>query len=131
MESQSQSSSVNPSVNFALGLGGALGGGVLGWVVFGALVSRGLYALVVPGALLGLGCGLLVKQRSWALAAVCGVAALGLGICCEWYYLPFAKDERLAYFLSHLADLTPRTWLSILLGACLALYLALGWKRRA
>ena len=43
--------------------------------------------------------------RSMALAVVCGVLALALGIFAEWKHFPFAKDDSFTYFVSHLLDL--------------------------
>ena len=47
-----------------LGLVGAAIGGVLGFYTFGWLEDHGFYGLAIPGAFLGLGCGLLAQHRS-------------------------------------------------------------------
>ena len=41
-----------------LGLVGALLGGVLGFYTFGWVLEHGFLGLMIPGALLGLGCSL-------------------------------------------------------------------------
>lgn len=103
-------------VNVGLGLAGAATGGVLGYLAFGWLAAQGFYALALPGVLLGLGAGVLAKRRSMPLAVACGVLALPLGVFAEWKYFPFAKDDSLTYFLTHLADLRPLTLILIGLG---------------
>ena len=47
-----------------LGLVGAIIGGVLGFYTFGWLFEHGFYGLMIPGALLGLGCSLLAQHPS-------------------------------------------------------------------
>ena len=55
-----------------LGLIGAIIGGVLGFYTFQWLEGHGFYGLAIPGAFLGLGCGLLIIQISihWR---ICGI----------------------------------------------------------
>ena len=103
-------------VNVGLGLAGAATGGVLGYLAFGWLAAQGFYALALPGVLLGLGAGVLAKRKSMPLAVACGFLALGLGVFAEWKHFPFAKDDSLAYFLTHLPDLRPLTLILIGLG---------------
>jgi len=111
-----QPNTVSPLANAALGLAGAAVGGVLGFLAFGWLAGQGFYALALPGVLLGLGAGVLAKRRSMALAVACGGLALALGIFAEWKYFPFAKDDSLNYFVTHLFDLRPLTLILIALG---------------
>jgi hypothetical protein len=103
-------------VNAGLGLAGAATGGVLGYLAFGWLAGQGFYALALPGVLLGLGAAVLAKKRSMPMAVACGILALGLGVFAEWKHFPFAKDDSLKYFLTHLPDLRPLTLIMIGLG---------------
>lgn len=103
-------------VNWLRGIAGAIGGAVLGYFLFGWLLRQGLYAMVLPGAMLGVGCGWLSGIRSRPLGILCGVAALLLGLFCEWQYLPFVADKSLGFFLTHLLDLTPMTLIMIAAG---------------
>ncbi len=57
-----------------LGLVGAAVGGVLGFYTFGWLEDHGFYGLAIPGAFLGLGCGLLAQHRSSARAGSCAAS---------------------------------------------------------
>ena len=67
-----------------LGLVGAVIGGALGFYTFGWLLGQGFYGLMIPGALLGLGCSLLAQHPSTIRGILCGLAALGLGLYTEW-----------------------------------------------
>jgi hypothetical protein len=85
-------------------VGGAVGG-VVGYLLFRWLLSKGFYALVLPGALLGLGAGLAARGRSQPLAIVCAAAAICLAFYAEWVRAPFAKDGTFVYFVTHLHEL--------------------------
>ncbi len=100
----------------ALALLGAAVGGLVGYAAFFWLVRQGLYGLIVPGGLLGLGAGIF-KCRSMAVAVSCGVLALGLGLVTEWRFEPFIADDSLGYFLSHVHQLRPMTLIMIGIGA--------------
>jgi hypothetical protein len=84
------------------GLVGAVVGGVVGYFLFQLLRSQNFYALALPGAMIGLGAGLLARGRSQVLAVSCAVAAVILAIVIEWLRAPFVKDGSLLYFVIHL-----------------------------
>jgi hypothetical protein len=105
-----------------LGLVGAIVGGVLGFYTFGWLYGQGFYGLMIPGAFLGLGCGLLAQHHSVTRGLVCGVAALILALFTEWQFRPFVADTKLSYFVRHLTDLTPVTVLMTVIGAAIAFW---------
>lgn len=109
----------------ALGLLGAVAGAGVGYFVFGWLIRQGFYALAIPPALVGLGAGLCVRQRSAALAGICGVAALGLRLFLEWKFFPFTADSSLSYFVAHLHQLRPLTWIMLVIGAAVSYSFAL------
>ena len=118
------------AVNIARGLGGAALGGTVGYLAFGWLASQGFYAMALPGVALGVGAGLAATQRSLTLAILCGVAALILSIYAEWRNFPFARDDSLSYFLTHLLDLRPLTWLMLALGTLGGFWFAWNAGRR-
>ncbi len=60
-------------------LAGALAGGLIGYFAFLWIARQGFYALVLPGALVGIGASL-APNRSLAMCVVCGVLALALGL---------------------------------------------------
>jgi hypothetical protein len=102
-------------------LGGALAGGILGYLGFFWIARQGFYALVLPGGLLGLGASL-APNRWIGWAVICGAAALVLGLFTEWRFAPFRADERLGYFVAHVHELKPVTWLMILVGAAIGFW---------
>jgi hypothetical protein len=65
--------------------------------------------MVLPGALLGLGCGLMSGIRSDVLAIACGLLALLLGFFIEWQFAPFIDDDSLAYFATHVHKIRSMT----------------------
>ncbi len=108
------------SVIIAL-LGAALGG-VLGYQAFVWILKYGFYAMILPGVLLGLGASF-GRCRLLAIPILCGLAALALGLFTEWRTRPFNADKSLSYFLSHLQDLTPVTWIMVLAGGFLGFWI--------
>ena len=104
------------------GLLGAAIGGVVGYYAYVWGLGQGLKAGVLPGAFIGLGSGLLSTRPSKLRGAICGVAALGLGLFAEWRNFPFIADEGLGYFLGHVHRLNPLVLIMIGLGAFL------GWR---
>ena len=96
---------------------GLIAGGALGCIGFYLLMQLGLYAMIVPGAMIGLGCGAQAGGRSIALGVVAAVVSLALGIVIEWYFFPFIADKSLSYFLQNLSGLTLRAKIMIAAGA--------------
>ncbi len=105
-----------------LGLVGAIIGGVLGFYTFAWLEDKGFYGLAIPGAFLGLGCGLLSQHNSTARGLLCGVAALGLSLYTEWNFHKFLVDTSFSYMVNHLSDKGPVTLLMIVLGTVIAFW---------
>src|ERR1041385_3143383 len=97
--------------NLAMGLLGAVVGAVLGYFGFTWAAHQGLYALMLPGGLIGLGGGLLVKDRSVLRATLCGALAVCVGLFSEWHEFPFIADHSFGYFLTHLQELRGMTLL--------------------
>lgn len=116
--------------NFVFGILGAIAGGVIGYILFSVLVRQGLYAIAMPGALVGLGCGLASRIKSRVLGIVCALASLGLGIYLEWSFFPFMADGSLAYFITHLSDLKPARLVFIVLGGFFGFWFGTGRTRR-
>ena len=115
--------------NLLVAVAGAVVGAALGYSAFFWIARQGFYAMVAPGALLGMGAGLLVRDKSISRALICTVAALALGLFAEWRFRPFVADPRLGYFLAHIHQLQPITMLMIAAGAGLGGWLALGKER--
>lgn len=109
------------------GLIGAAIGGVVGFFAFAWILRYGFYAMILPGGLVGFGSELLAMHRSQARGIACALGALLLGLFAEWHERPFNADGGAGYFLRHLHELTPITWIMIGLGTFLAYY----WGRES
>lgn len=112
------------------GVGGALAGALAGIVIFTLLLDyTGIYAMAIPGALVGIVCGYCIPRRSLLLGIICGgIAAVNM-ILAEWWNFPFKKDESLWFFLQNLSQLSGLFWLSLLLGGGLAFWFGQGNER--
>jgi hypothetical protein len=110
-------------VSTILGVVGGAVGGFIGFYGFGWALKQNFYAAILPGGLLGLGCGLMARHPSTIRGVFCGLAGLALGLYSEWHFRPFNADESLSYFLAHLNDLTGLSKLMIALGALIAFWL--------
>lgn len=115
-----------PIVAWLLGLGGGVAGGVLGYFLFMVIARCGFYAIVLPGALVGIGCGALSGRKSNGLGIVCAVLGLAAGIFAEWRFAPFAIDESLSFFLTHFHENGGVTLVLIAIGAVCAFYFGRG-----
>jgi hypothetical protein len=112
------------------GAAGALAGAVLGTVIFTLLIKYvGVYAMAIPGAMVGLICGYAARKRSLILGVICVALAAATMIFAEWWNFPFQKDESLGFFLKNLGKLSSLFWLSLLLGGGLAFWFGQGNER--
>ena len=96
-------------------------GGLLGYFGFLWIARQGFYAIMLPGALVGISAGMF-KSNSTAVCVLCGWLALGFGIFSEWRFAPFLKDDSLSYFLAHLHQLRPITLLMIGVGVLIGFW---------
>ncbi len=119
----------NKAVNWLLGLAGAAAGGVVGYFVFVWLVGQNFYAMILPGAALGAGGTLLLRERSQVFGVVCAALAIPLSVFAEWKMFPFVADDSFSYFLTHLQDLIPVHIIMIVLGVLCAYWFGLGTIR--
>jgi hypothetical protein len=107
----------------ALSLIGAVAGGILGYYTFGWIYDHGFYGMMIPGALVGLGCGLFAPTRSHVRGLLCALAALALGLFTEWSFFPFKVDSSLGYFVKNIPSLNPLALVMIAAGAFFAFWL--------
>ncbi|MGP0063794.1 MAG: hypothetical protein ACLQGP_09375 [Isosphaeraceae bacterium] len=105
-----------------LGLVGAIIGGVLGFYTFAWLEDKGFYGLAIPGAFLGLGCGMLAQHDSIPRGLLCGAGALGLSLFTEWKFHHFLVDDSFSYMMNHISEKGPVTLLMIALGTVIAFW---------
>jgi hypothetical protein len=112
----------------ALGIVGAVAGAVIGHFAFLWIARQGFYAIMLPGVLIGMGCGALSKRRSIGLGIFCGLLSLAVGIFTEWRFAPFIKDKSFGFFLSHLHKLPHLTIILIAVGAVFGFWSGMGRK---
>jgi len=112
-----------------LGLAAGVVSGLAGHLVFIWLIRQGFYALVLPGAAVGIGYNYVVRRRLWPFSIACGLLGLLAGLLSEWRAAPFVADPGLGYFLAHLHQLRPLTLIMIGLGAAIAFWLAYGRRQ--
>ena len=111
---------------YVRGLAGAVAGGVLGYFLFRWLYSNGLYGVMIPGAMLGLGAGFAARGKSVVLGVICAVAAVALGIYSEWSIGRFKQDPSLLFFITHVHHLPPVKLLLMGLGTVCAYWFGQG-----
>ena len=113
----------NPIVVWARAVAGVALGAVVGYFVYEWILRQGFYALVIPGAMIGWGAGFFLRTRRPEIGVLAAVVAFVVSILSEWATQPFIDDESLGYFLTHLHQLQPITWIMIALGT----YIAFSW----
>jgi hypothetical protein len=113
---------VNRLISTALGVIGGIAGGISGFVLFGWLLDQNLRAWVLPGAAIGLGCGLLSRHASVPRGVVCGVAAIILGLYTEWHF-SLQAEASFVQFALHSYRLPKIMLVLIAIGAALSYYL--------
>src|SRR4051794_4161849 len=107
---------VNRLMSTMLGVIGGIVGGIFGFVLFGWLIRQGFYAMVIPGASLGLGCSVLARHPSTPRGVVCAFAALILGLYTEWSFYSLPANDHFAYLVTHFYQLRTITLIMIALG---------------
>jgi hypothetical protein len=119
-------------VRWGLAIVAAAVGGVAGIYVFAWLLERGLYAMILPGAAVGLGGTLLMRKRSPTFGVVCGVMALLVGLFAHWKvrWPGDADDPGLFFVMTHPHQLPTLALLMILLGCACAFWFGFGQAKR-
>jgi hypothetical protein len=105
---------------------GAIVGAAAGYLLFRWLITQNFYAIVLPGALLGLGAGLAARRRSLTLGIIAAMAAVVVTLIAEWSEFPFRDDGSLTFFLTHLHDKSPVKLLLMSCGVAIAFWLGQG-----
>lgn len=124
-----------PAWDLVLGAAGGLIGAVTGYFLFFAIARQGFYAIILPGALAGIGCGGFSGRKSLPLGVACAVLGIFAGILAEWRFAPFVADRSFLFFMSHLGELPRFTQVLILVGAFFAFWFGRGreggaWLRK-
>ena len=115
---------VNRVLSTTLGVIGGIVGGITGYVLFFWILKQNFYAMVLPAASVGLGCGLLARHRSIPRGIACAIAGLWLG----WSAPP---DYQQSFTVRILFIHIPTAWMSEFVYACLAVasLLSLVWRQ--
>jgi hypothetical protein len=108
--------------NHLLVLVAAIAGGMLGHFATVWIAQQGFYAIALPGALAGLAAGAF-RSRSIAVAIICGLWGIAIGLLTEWRAFPFIADGGLPHFLKHIGDLRPITLIMIAAGGVIAFWI--------
>jgi hypothetical protein len=114
-----------------LGLVGAIVGGAVGFYIFGWLYDHSFYGMMIPGALLGLGCSLLAQHPSTIRGIFCALGALGLSLFTEWRF--FQSGVSFTDFLGRVKGLGAVTFLMMGIGTFIAYWVGkdAGFRRSA
>jgi hypothetical protein len=107
------------------GVGGAIGGAALGYVLVSLLFHRGLYGIMLPGVLIGMGAGFAARSRSQVLGIVCAVLAVGATLFTDWH-VRFSVNNTFPFFLSHLHTLGAVPLVMMVLGVIAAYWFGQG-----
>ncbi len=113
-------------VHWLRAIGGSLVGAGIGYAGFHFLAQNGLYAMMLPGAMIGMVAGRLSGIRSTAIGIACAVIALVASVTIEWDFAPFIKDDSLGYFVSHLHEVIPAHLIMMALGIAAAFWFGRG-----
>jgi hypothetical protein len=107
--------------NNLLVLAGAIAGGVLGYLGSLLMAHWGFFAVIMPGALVGLGAGMF-RCRSVVLAVACGLLALLFGLVTLWRIYSVFSDDRVGVFLSHIHQFSPVTYVLLAVGTAIGFW---------
>lgn len=109
------------------GVVGAGVGAIVGFIIFYLALKYGaMYALVLPGAMIGLCRAVGTKTFSIPLGIGCGVFALALSLWIEWSFIVHPDDWGIVDFLLHLHEKPWRNVVSLIAGPLMGLWFGLG-----
>jgi hypothetical protein len=125
-EASTGNRTVQSAVTLLRGLAGALAGVVVAYFLVKWCRGQGMYAMMLPGLLAGLGCGYASGRKSYWLGAIAAVVALVAGVLTEWHVF---YNEPLGRFLSLLHTLKPYKHLMHLIGVAAAFWFGMGREK--
>ena len=128
VEASASNRTAQSAVTLLRGTAGAVAGVVVAYFLVKWLRGQGIYAMMLPGLLAGLGCGYAAGHKSYWLGAVAAAVALVAGVLTEWHVF---YNEPLGRFLSLLHTLKPIKHLMHLLGVAAAFWFGMGRDSRS
>lgn len=117
------------AANWLRAMSGAIIGAGLGYLAFNFMANNGLYAMVLPGALVGLVAGRVSGAYSNAIGAACAVIGTLTSVLIEWNFAPFVADDSLSYFISRVHRISPVHLIMIAIGVAFAFWFGRGRER--
>lgn len=117
------------AIHWLRAIGGALIGAALGFVCFYFMEKNGLYAMALPGALIGMFAGRLSGVRSNAIGVLCALIGATASIFIEWKFFPFIADDSLPYFVAHLHEVKSTSLILMAIGTAFAFWFGRGRER--
>ncbi len=117
-------------IDLVPGLLGGIVGGVIGYFLVDWISRQGFYAPMLPGALAGLGCGLLSRTDSNLRGGLCAVEAAILGLVTQWLVFFRPREKTFENFLGFASQLKDEPGITKILLA-LGVFLGFWWGREA
>lgn len=115
---------LSPSpITILRGLAGAIAGGIVAYFAVRWLRGQNIYAMMLPGLLIGMGCGYAAGGKSHTLAIMAAALSLVCSLLIEWNVF---YNEPLVRFLTHLYLLEPFKLLVHALGVVVAYWFGTG-----
>jgi hypothetical protein len=118
--------SENSSLQLVKGIAGAIVGGAIGYGVFVMLSRFGIYAIILPGALIGIAASYGSRMYSLPLGIICAVAALPVSLLAHGHLFRFIQDDSLQYLFLNFYKLPTMELVMMLFGVFAAFYFGKG-----
>jgi predicted transporter len=112
------------------GIAGGAVGGVLGYFVFDWALTQGYYALVLPGSLVGIGCGLASRRKLLAMGVLSAIGAFAVGALADWNSLANPSPTVLEHLGTLLQPNRRMPAILIFAGVAISFYFGIGRDRR-
>jgi hypothetical protein len=117
-----------PIKNLLFGVAGGVVGGVVGLLLCKWLATLGpFYAVVLPGALVGLGFGFAAQKRHLVFGLLSAAMGLLAGLLTQW--IVYSNESSFFNLVGQLKDYSPVTWVLLGLGVVFAFSFGLGRDR--
>ena len=115
---------VFPVKQLVLGTLGGLAGGAIGFFACQLLADQGLYAAVLPGALVGLGFAFAARKKHIAFGIISAILGLVAGLVTQWRV--YSNEPSFFKLVGELKDYSMVTWLVLGVGTVLAFSFGMG-----
>ncbi len=117
---------VSTPMAWVRGLIGAAAGAAIGSFTYFQLLNQGWDGLAIPGALTGLGFGLLSRRSFLSAGFVCALLGLVVMLWCQWQSLINFKDQEIGEFIELIPNLNNGTKVMLAVGTVMAFWFGRG-----